>query len=223
MSAGPVGAGGGAAAAPEIELACVDVLSTPYAAGPSVTLRMRAVEHTGVRLHALALRCQIRIEPLRRRYDDAEGARVTDLFGDRSRWGSSMHPLQLAFWSQVLPGFAGETTFDLEIPVSYDVEVAAHKYLSALADGEAPLLLLFSGQTFTVDGVGRLAVQPLPWQTEASARLPVAVWRAAMDEHYPGQAWLRVSRELYDRLAERRSAAGLGSWDTLLASLLEEP
>lgn len=223
MSAGQMGVGGGPASAPELELACVDVLPTPYAAGPSVTLRIRAVEHTGVRLHALALRCQVRIEPLRRRYDDAEAARVTDLFGDRPRWGSSMHPLQLAFWSQVLPGFSGETTFGLEIPVSYDVEVAAHKYLSALGDGAAPLLLLFSGQSFTVDGAGRLAVQPLPWHTEASARLPVAVWRAAMDAHYPGQAWLRVSRELYDRLAERRSAAGLGGWDALLEGLLEEP
>ena len=216
MSAERIGPG----SAPEIELSCVEVVPTAYAAGPSVTLRMRAVEHTGVRLHALALRCQVRIEPLKRRYDDEEAGRVTDLFGDRPRWGSSMHPLQLSFWSQVLPGFSGATVFDLEIPVSYDVEVAAHKYLSALGAGEAPLLLLFSGQTFTVDGVGRLAVQPLPWHTETTTRLPVDVWRAAMDEHYPGQAWLRVSRDLYDRLAERRSAAGAAGWDALLEELL---
>lgn len=208
-------------AAPEIELACVDVLATPYAAGPAVTLRMRAVEHTGVRLHALALRCQVRVEPLRRGYDDAESLRVADLFGERGRWESSMHPLQLAFWSHVLPGFAGESTFDLDLPISYDVEVAAHKYLSALGSGSAPLLLLFSGQTFTVDGAGRLAVQPLPWHTETTARLPVAVWRAAMDAHYPGQAWVRISRETYDRLAERRSELGAAGWDTFFDGLLE--
>jgi len=208
-------------AAPEIELDCVDVLATPYSAGPTVTLRMRAVEHTGVRLHALALRCQVRVEPLRRSYDDAESARVADLFGERERWGSSMHPLQLAFWSQILPGFSGETIFDIDLPISYDVEVAAHKYLSALGSGCSPLLLLFSGQSFTVDGAGRLAVQPLPWHTETTARLPVEVWRAAMDAHYPGQAWFRVSRDTYDRLAERRSALGVAGWDPLFDDLLE--
>ena len=37
-----------------------------YAAGPTVVLRMRATETTGVRVHAVALRCQVRVEPRRR-------------------------------------------------------------------------------------------------------------------------------------------------------------
>ena len=214
------------APAPEFEVACDDVVAEPYAAGPVVRLRMRLTELTGVRVHALALRCQVRVEPLKRAYSDGEAARVVDLFGERSRWGSSMHPLQLAFWSQVLPGFRGTTTFDLDLPISYDVEVAAHKYLTALADGAAPLLLLFSGQAFLAGmgptGAPAIAVQPLPWHLEAPARLPVTVWRRAMDAHYPGQAWLRVSRETYDALAARRSELGLVGWDVLLAGLLEE-
>lgn len=210
-----------ASAAPDLEVACEGVAAEPYAAGPVVRLRMRLTEHAGVRIHALALRCQIRVEPLKRSYSDEEAGRVVDLFGERSRWGSSMHALQLAFWSQVLPGFAGGTTFDLDLPLSYDVEVAAHKYLTALGEGAAPLLLLFSGQAFT-QGPGGIAVQPLPWHTETTARLPVAVWREAMDAHYPGQAWLRVSRDTYDRLAARRSELGLVGWDALLGGLLEE-
>lgn len=216
-----------APSAPELEVVCEDVVAEPYAAGPLVRLRMRLTELTGVRVHALALRCQVRVEPLKRSYTDEEAGRVVDLFGERSRWGSSMHALQLAFWSQVLPGFTGSTTFDLDLPISYDVEVAAHKYLTALAGGSVPLLLLFSGQAFTVGaggpaGPAGIAVQPLPWHLEATARLPVSVWREAMDAHFPGQSWLRVSRQTYDALAARRSELGLVGWDALLGGLLED-
>ena len=79
---------------------CVEVVADRYAAGPTVVFRMRAHERSGVRVHALVLRCQVRIEPLRRRYSDAEGAALTDLFGERGRWGSSMKPLQLAFLAE---------------------------------------------------------------------------------------------------------------------------
>ena len=135
----------------------------------------------------------MRIEPLRRHYNDREAARVVDLFGDRPRWGATMQPLQLAFLAQVLPGFTGACSFDLALPVSYDVEVAAHKFLAGLEEGAVPLLLLFSGQVFT-GTAGSIAVEPVPWHKEATARLPVAVWREAMDAHFPDQAWLRVSR-----------------------------
>lgn len=208
---------------PDVVIACEAVAADPYAAGPTVLFRLRATDPLGRRVHAMALRCQIRVEPLKRSYTDAEAARVVDLFGQRGRWGSTMHQLQLAFWSQVLPGFTGETSFEIALPLSYDVEVAAHKYLAALDDGQIPLVLLFSGQLFTTGEGGRLAVQPLPWHTETSIRLPVSVWREAMDAHFPGQAWVRISRETYDRLAERRSRLGLVGWDALLDGLLEAP
>ena len=44
------------------------------------------------------------------------------------------------------------------MPLSYDVDVAAHKYLAGLEDGEVPLLLLFSGTVFT--GRGRIDRRP---------------------------------------------------------------
>ena len=60
----------------------------------------------------------------------------------------------------------------------YDVDVAAHKYLAALEDGDVPLLLLFSGQVFT-GTAGAITVQPVPWHKETAVLLPVAVWREA--------------------------------------------
>jgi len=205
----------------EVEFTCDDVVADRYAAGPTVVLKMRAHEATGTRVHALALRCQVRIEPVRRHYSDAEAAKVVDLFGERARWGSTMQPMQLAFLSQVLPGFRDECAFDLTLPVSYDVDVAAHKYLAALEDGGAPLLLLFSGQVFT-GTAGAIAVQPVPWHKEANVRLPVPVWREAMDAHFPGQAWVRLSRSTYDRLAVYRGRHGLVSFDEALDRLLPE-
>jgi hypothetical protein len=124
----------------------------------------------------------------------------------------------------VLPSFTGTTDFDLALPLSYDVDVAAHKYLAALEEGDVPLLLLFSGQVFTgppTGGAGAIAVEPVPWHKEAQARLPVAAWREAMDVHFPDQAWLRVARPTWDRLAEYRSRHGLTGWDEALARLLD--
>ena len=209
----------------DLEFSCDDAVADRYAATPTVLLKMRARELTGNRVHALALRCQVRIEPLRRAYSDAEAGKVVDLFGDRGRWGTTMQPLQLAFLSEVLPGFTDECEFDLALPLSYDVDVAAHKYLAALEDAEIPMLLLFSGTVFTgsvsSSGAGSLSVQPVPWHKEASLRMPVAVWREAMDVQFPGQAWLRMSRSTYDDLATYRGRHGMVGWDDVLRRLLD--
>ena len=127
-------------------------------------------------MHALALRTQIRIEPLRRRYDDSEADAMRDLFGERSRWGDTLKPLQLAFVNQIVPSFAGETEIDVSLPCSYDFDVAANKYLYALADGEIPLLLLFSGTVFT-DGERGFSVAPVPWDK----RSPVPATRRGLE------------------------------------------
>lgn len=206
---------------PALDFTCVEVVADRYAAAPTVLLRMRAAEHTGVRVHGVLLRCQVRIEPLRRHYTDEEAAKVVDLFGGRDRWGQTMQALQLAFLSQALPGFTGSRDFELTLPLSYDVDVAAHKYLAGLESGQVPLLLLFSGHVFTGDA-GAIAVQPVSWHQEAKATLPVSVWREAMDVHFPDQAWLRLSTEMYDRLAVYRGRHGLVGWDEVVRRLTDE-
>lgn len=205
----------------ELEFECVDARPDASAAAPVVLLRLRIRETTGTPVHALALRCQIRIEPQRRRYDDTEAEAVRDLFGERSRWGDSLKPLQLAFANQVVSGFSTETETDIALACSYDFDVAANKYLYALADGEVPLLLLFSGTIFT-SGASGIAVEPIPWHREAPFRLPVRVWRQTMALHFPGAAWLRLSRDTFDALHRYRIRHELLSWDDAIERLLKE-
>ena len=83
-----------------------------------------------------------------------------------------------------------------------------------------PLVLLFSGTLFYAGDTG-VQVGLVSWQEEAQHALPVAVWRAAMDEHFPDQGWLRLRRDTLDRLADYRSAHAV-SWDDAVDRLLKE-
>jgi hypothetical protein len=201
---------------------CLDARPELRGAGPSILLSLRIKVEPGQRVHSLALRTQIRIEPRRRRrYNKAEVDKLVDLFGDPSRWGQTLHPLQLCTVSTMVQGFVGQTTTELSVPLSYDIDVAASRYLHGLEEGEVPLLLLFSGTVFT-EGPDGVQVGLVPWSEEASYRLPVSVWRAAMDEHFPGSAWLRMRRETLDALLAYRSQHALASWDDTLLLLLKE-
>lgn len=205
----------------DLDFVCVAAEADRYAASPTVNLRVRVTETTGTAVYALALRCQVRIEPQRRGYDAEEAAGLVDLFGDRGRWGKTLKPLQLAFVAQMVPGFTGETEVALPVPCSYDFDVAAHKYLYAVRDGLVPLLLLFSGTILTT-GPGGVSVLPVPWHKEATFGLPVPVWREAMDQHFPGTAWLRLRRDRFDALYQYRAAHALTSWDEAVDLLLKD-
>jgi hypothetical protein len=205
----------------EVDFVCTGAKPDVSAATPTISLRLNIKETSGARVHALVLRCQLRIEPQRRLYDDREAEGVRDLFGDRARWGDSLKPIQLAFVNHVVPTFAGEIEIDLALPCSYDFEIAANKYLYALDDGEIPLLMLFSGTIFS-GGPTDITVQPIPWHKEASFRLPVEVWKQTMDMHFPGSAWLRLGRETFDALHRYRIGQELMTWDDAIERLLKE-
>lgn len=195
--------------------------SEPYAAAPQLALEVQAREESGAQIYAIALRAQIRIEPQFRRYGDAESARLVELFGGVERYGETLRPLLWAHVAQSVLAFSGETTFDLPVPCSYDFAVAANKYLSALEDGEIPLLLLFSGIVF-VQGSHGVVAELVPWTCEARYRLPVTLWRATMDAFFPNSAWLRIDRETFDELYRVKIARGFPTWEATLAYLIAE-
>ncbi|OQR66013.1 hypothetical protein B6E66_00135 [Streptomyces maremycinicus] len=199
---------------------CTGVRADRYAAGPTLVFRLRVTAADGARVHALALRCQIRIEPGRRDYEQSEADKLADLFGERSRWGSTLQPVQFAQISLMVPGFTGETETDLVVPCTYDMDIAATRYLDALTTGEVPLLMLFSGTAFTGDAGFR--VEPVPWDREAAFRMPVAAWREMVEQHFPGCGWIRLPRDTMDALLAYRSRRALPSWDATLKALLDD-
>ncbi|MFF3686952.1 DUF6084 family protein [Streptomyces sp. NPDC002187] len=203
----------------EFAFTCTGVRADPYAAGPTLVFRLRITASQQARVHALALRCQIRIEPARRTYDAAEAAGLGDLFGERSRWGSTVHPVQFAQVQVMVPGFTAETEADVVVPCTYDMDIAATRYLDALAGGEVPLLMLFSGTAFTGDNGFR--VEPVPWDREAQCRMPVKVWQEMLDQHFPGCGWIRLPRDTMDALLAHRSRRALPSFDATVRELLE--
>ena len=199
--------------------ACTGVRADGYAAGPTLVFRLRVTAADNARVHALALRCQIRIEPARRSYEPAEADGLADLFGERSRWGSTLQPVQFAQVSVMVPSFTGEIETDLAVPCTYDMDIAATRYLAALDGGEVPLLMLFSGTAFT--GAGGFQVEPVPWDREAAFRMPVATWREMVEQHFPGCGWIRLPRDTMDALVAYRSRHALPSWEATVAALLE--
>jgi hypothetical protein len=184
-------------------------------------LQVRVTETSGVAVHALVLRGQIRIEPQRRRYGPEEEERLYELFGETPRWGDTLRPFLWAHVSTTVPGFTGAAEFDLAVPCTYDFEVAAAKYLHALVGGEIPLLVLFSGTVFT-PGERGFSAEPISWDLEASYRLPVAIWRQVMDKYFPNSGWVRVSRDTLDRLQRFKTGRALPTWDQAFESLLKQ-
>jgi hypothetical protein len=193
----------------------------PHAATPTIVLRLRAIEPNGVTVHALALRCQIRIEPQRRHYTEDEQERLFELFGETPQWGDSLRPFLWTHVSTTIGGFFGQTEFDLPVECTYDFEVAGAKYLHALSEGEIPLLLLFSGTVFT-KGASGFSAEPISWDREASYRMPVSLWRQVMDLYFPNSGWLRIGRDTIDELQRFKSERGLPTWDQAFELLLKQ-
>ena len=202
-----------------VTFAVVEIEPEPFAVTPVLNARLGVAGVGEDPIHAIALRCQVRIEPMRRGYTDEEAAGLLDLFGPRERWSSTLHNFQWLQTGAMVQGFTGATQVTLPLECTYDFEVAAAKYLHALRDGYVPLQFLFSGTVFS-KGPRGFAVQQVPWDREDRFEMPVSVWRDLIQQHYPGTGWLRLDRETIDALATYRSARGLLSFDEAVRALL---
>lgn len=187
---------------------------------PILHLPLEITVADDVDVQSISLRCQIRIEPDQRRYDGEEQLRLIDVFGAPHRWSDTLKPFLLTHVTLPVRGFRGTGEVVLPLELSYDLEVAAGKYLHALRGGEVPLLLLFSGTLFLRGSDGQLQVEQIPWDREARYRLPISVWDELMDLHFPGTGWLRVRRETIDALQAYKSRHALPTWDATLEQLL---
>jgi hypothetical protein len=192
---------------------------TPNAAVPQISFKVRVSNAEPQPIHSMALRVQVQIEPVRRRYTPEEQEHLRDLFGEPERWSKSLHPL---LWTNVnlnVAGFTGSKIIDVPVPCTFDFNVAVTKYIYGLENGELPTSLLFSGTVFYAGDMG-LQVAQIPWDREASYRLPVRVWREMMDAYYPDTAWITLRRDVFERLYEFKSHHALATWEQVVERML---
>jgi hypothetical protein len=198
---------------------CVDVSARPYAPSPTLLFKLRIAETTGATIHALALRSQIRIEPQRRRYNGEEADLLISLFGEPSRWGETLKPMEFAAVSTMVTSFTGSKEVDLAVSCSYDLDVAAGSYFHSLREGHIPFVLLFSGTVFG-KGENGFWVEQIPWSLESQYELPVSEWTKLMDQYFPEQGWLRLQRSTLDALLKYKANNAIPTWDQTLEQLL---
>jgi hypothetical protein len=210
-----------AAVVPQLQFAVEGCEPLDYAAVPTLMFALSIEEVDGLPIRSVLLDVQIQIASRARRYADGEQDRLLELFGTPDRWASTLRTLPWTRATVVVPPFESRTSVDLQIPCTYDLEVTEARYLAALDDGEVPLELMFSGSVFFAAPGGLLQTARIAWDSDVSYRMPVNAWRAAVDRHFPGAAWLRIERSSFDRLSAYKARHAFTSWDAAIDSLLE--
>ena len=194
-----------------------------FAASPLLAFKLQITNANAEEpIHSVALRCQIQIEVTRRRYTAQDQERLLDLFGEPERWGQTLRNMLWTHANMVVPPFTGSTIVDLQVPCTFDFNVAAAKYFYGLEDGEVPLNLMFSGTVFYANDEGNLQVAQIPWDRESRYRLPVSAWKEMMDIYYPNSAWLCLRRDVFDRLYQYKVKRGIPTWEQALEKLLKD-
>jgi stage V sporulation protein SpoVS len=95
---------------PDLDFEIISADVKPYAAAPTIDFKLRisnAVE--GEEVYAAALKTQVRIEAVYRKYDDETKKRLLEVFGKPERWGETLKSL---FWKSItipVPRFTGQT------------------------------------------------------------------------------------------------------------------
>jgi hypothetical protein len=204
---------------PDLRFQVEGASPTPRAVTPELSFHVRIANAEPQPVHSIALRVQVQVDPVRRRYTPAEQENLRELFGEPERWSKSLHPLLWTNASVNVGAFTGDILVDVPVPCTFDFNVAMTKYVYGLQDGELPTSFLFSGTVFFAGPVG-LQVAPIPWDREAAYRLPVRVWKEMMDQHYPQAAWLCLRRDVFERLYQFKARHGIATWEETVTRML---
>jgi hypothetical protein len=206
---------------PELHFQIEGAEAVPHAATPLIALKLRITNFPATEtIQAITLRCQVQIEPAKRRYVPNEQEKLLDLFGTPERWARTVKPLLWMNTSIAVPRFTGELLVDLELPCTFDFNVAATKYFHALDSGDIPVAVMFSGTLFYEGSNGALQISQVPWDRECTYRLPVSVWKDMMEMHHPNSAWLCLRRDTFEQLYNYKVRHGLPTWEQAIARAL---
>jgi hypothetical protein len=209
---------------PDLRFQVLTAEATPNVATPLLTFKVRATDSPlsdsdAQPIHSIALRAQVQIDPVRRRYTPEEQEHLSELFGEPERWSKSVHSLLWTNANVNVPAFTGSTVIDVPVPCTFDFNVAITKYIYGLDAGEIPVSLLFSGTVFYAGRMG-LQVAQVPWDREASYRLPVQIWKDMMNLHYPHTAWVCLQREVFEKLNKFKAQHGIATWEQTFEQML---
>jgi hypothetical protein len=207
---------------PDLRFKVESASVVPFAAVPMLAFQLQIDNAVpDEKIHTIALRCQIQLEVTRRRYAPQEQEKLLDLFGPPDRWSQTLRNMLWTHVSMVVPGFEGAgTVVDLQVPCTFDFNVAATKYFEALSDGDIPLNMLFSGTVFYAPPDSPLQVAPISWEQEARYKLPLKLWREMMDSYYPNTAWINLRRDVFDRLYLYKMQHSIPTWEQALEQVL---
>ena len=190
-----------------------------YAADPVLVFKLRVKENEGEVIQSVSLRCQIMIEPQRRRYTRDEEYRLLAMFGETPRWGSTVKPFLWTHATTILPGFTG--TIDVNLPVSAPTTSRSPRP-STCTRWRAATCRSTCCSPAWCSPRPRTASRPSPspGTRRPASRFPGSTWRTMMDVFFPGTGWLRIPRSTLDRLERFKTVRGLHSWDHILETLL---
>src|SRR5665213_3569669 len=92
---------------PELHFQIEGAQAVANAATPLIALKLRITNvPTDEAIHTLTLRCQVQIEPTKRRYVPQEQEKLLDLFGEPERWSRTVKPLLWMNTSVAVPEFS---------------------------------------------------------------------------------------------------------------------
>lgn len=191
-----------------------------YGTAPGLLFRLRVENRAGDSIRSMMLGTQIRIAATQRAYSAQEQENLVEVFGESSRWSTTLKSLLWTHTTLLVPAFDESIVLEMPVPCTYDFEVASAKFFHGLQEGEVPLEFLFSGTVFYAGDAGLQAAQ-IPWDKEANFRLPVSTWKRVMEHYFPNSAWLRVQRDAFDRLYAYKARHGLPTWEAALQKLLD--
>ena len=194
-----------------------------FAVVPTLTFKLQITNDAeNEEVYAAALKCQVMIEAVKRTYNEEAKDKLHELFGEPFRWDETLRSF---FWTIInipVPRFTGRTVVEIAIPCSEDQALAAGKYFYAVTEGTIPLAFLFSGTLFYQDPIGNLQVTLIPWEKEALCKMPASLWQEMMELHYPNCRWLRVRKDMYDKLVRYKAQSTFPTLELCLEAVLDE-
>ena len=195
----------------------------PYGASPLLSFKLR-VTNTGPEesIHTVVLRAQIQIEVTRRHYTQRGTVQAS---GPIWRAGS-LGPNSAQFF--VDPRDRGgpaalpkRPLVELQVPCTFDFNVAATKYFHGLVRTEIYRSISFSAARFFMPtDQDQLQVAPISWEKEAKFKLPLKTWKDLIDHYYPNSAWLYLRRDVFDRLYQYKVRHGIPTWEQVIERVL---